>query len=80
MDRRPARLAGTRSKLAILTIICVCKRCGAPMEEGRARIDAEAARVVALGASDHRGPIDEGGLYWVCMNDPEGNEFCLVGG
>jgi len=49
-------------------------------EEKRERIDAEAARLVALGASDHRGPIDEGGSYWVRMNDPEGNEFCLVGG
>lgn len=49
-------------------------------EERRARIDAEAARLVGLGASDHRGPIEEGGSYWVRMNDPEGNEFCLVGG
>jgi len=51
-----------------------------PLEERRAKIDAEAARLVALGASDGRGPIDEGGTYWVRMNDPEGNEFCLVSG
>ncbi len=51
-----------------------------PLEERRAKIDAEAARLVALGASDRRGPIDEGGSYWVRMNDPEGNEFCLVSG
>jgi hypothetical protein len=51
-----------------------------PADDRRARIDADAARLVALGASDHRGPIEEGGLYWVRMNDPEGNEFCLVGG
>ena len=51
-----------------------------PLDERRARIDAEAARLVALGASDRRGPIDEGGSYWVRMNDPEGNEFCLVSG
>jgi hypothetical protein len=51
-----------------------------PLDERRARIDAEAARLVALGASDHRGPIAEGGSYWVRMNDPEGNEFCLVSG
>ena len=51
-----------------------------PLEDRRARIDAEAARLVALGASDHRGPIEEGGSYWVRMNDPEGNEFCLVSG
>jgi hypothetical protein len=49
-----------------------------PLEAQRARIDAEAARLVALGASDHRGPVAEGGSYWVRMNDPEGNEFCLV--
>ena len=51
-----------------------------PADERRAKIDAEAARLVALGASDHRGPIEEGGTSWVRMNDPEGNEFCLVGG
>jgi hypothetical protein len=51
-----------------------------PLEERRARIDAEAARLVALGGSDARGPIDEGGSYWMRMQDPEGNEFCLVSG
>jgi hypothetical protein len=50
----------------------------APREAQRARIDAEAARLVALGASDRRGPIEEGGSYWVRMSDPEGNEFCLI--
>lgn len=50
------------------------------LEDRKARIDAEAARLVALGASDHRGPIAEGGSYWVRMNDPEGNEFCLISG
>lgn len=50
------------------------------VDEQRARIDAEAARLVALGASDHRGPIAEGESYWVRMNDPEGNEFCLIRG
>ena len=52
---------------------------GSTLEEKRPLIDAEAARLVALGGSDHRGPIDEGGSYWVRMNDPEGNEFCLIG-
>jgi hypothetical protein len=51
-----------------------------PLEERRARIDAEAARLVALGGSDRRGPIDEDGSYWMRMQDPEGNEFCLVSG
>jgi catechol 2,3-dioxygenase-like lactoylglutathione lyase family enzyme len=49
-----------------------------PVEERRARIDAEVARLKALGASDHRGAHAEGNAYWVRMNDPEGNEFCLV--
>jgi hypothetical protein len=49
-----------------------------PFEAQVERINAEAARLVALGARDHRGPIAEGGSYWVRMNDPEGNEFCLV--
>lgn len=48
-----------------------------PVEERRVRVDAEVARLKALGASDHRGPIDQRGEYWVRMNDPEGNEFCV---
>jgi len=38
---------------------------------------AEVARLKALGADDHRGAIDQGGEFWVRMNDPEGNEFCV---
>jgi hypothetical protein len=49
-----------------------------PKEQRRARIDAEAVRLKGLGASDHRGAQDEADGYWVRMNDPEGNEFCLV--
>ena len=30
-----------------------------------------------LGASDDRGAIEQDGEYWVRMNDPEGNEFCV---
>ena len=48
-----------------------------PLEERRKRVDAEVARLKALGASDHRGSIDQRGEYWVRMNDPEGNEFCV---
>jgi hypothetical protein len=48
-----------------------------PIEERRKRVDAEAARLKALGATDERGAIDKDGEYWVRMNDPEGNEFCL---
>jgi hypothetical protein len=48
-----------------------------PLEERKRRVDAEVARLKALGASDHRGPIEEDDSYWVRMNDPEGNEFCV---
>jgi hypothetical protein len=47
------------------------------LEDRRARVDAEVARLKALGASDARGPIEKMGEYWVRMNDPEGNEFCV---
>jgi catechol 2,3-dioxygenase-like lactoylglutathione lyase family enzyme len=46
--------------------------------ERRQRVDAEVARLKALGATDERGAIERsGGEYWVRMNDPEGNEFCV---
>ena len=47
------------------------------IEERKARVDAEVARLKALGASDHRGSIEQRDEYWVRMNDPEGNEFCV---
>lgn len=45
--------------------------------ERRANVDAEVSRLKALGASDARGAMDKDGEYWVRMNDPEGNEFCV---
>jgi Glyoxalase-like domain len=48
-----------------------------PLDERRTRVDAEVARLKALGATDERGPIEKRGEYWVRMNDPEGNEFCV---
>ena len=47
-----------------------------PIETRRQRVDAEAARLVALGAM-LLGPLDSDGLdhYAVAMRDPEGNEF-----
>ena len=48
-----------------------------PLEERIRRVDAEVARLKSLGASDHRGTGEEPGGYWVRMNDPEGNEFCV---
>lgn len=49
---------------------------GLPSEERRNRVDAEVERVMGLGASKVRAQeeLDE---YWVVMQDPEGNEFCL---
>lgn len=48
-----------------------------PLEERRVRVDAEVTRLKALGATDERGAIEKDGEYWVRLNDPEGNEFCV---
>jgi hypothetical protein len=48
-----------------------------PLEERKRRIAAEVERLKALGATDERGAKEEMGTYWVRMNDPEGNEFCV---
>jgi hypothetical protein len=50
---------------------------GVPLEVRKIQIIAEVDRLKALGADDHRGAIDQGGEFWVRMNDPEGNEFCV---
>jgi hypothetical protein len=50
---------------------------GVAPDERRRRIDAEASRLKSLGATDERGAMDQDGEYWVRMNDPEGNEFCI---
>lgn len=41
-------------------------------------VDAEADRLVGLGARVLIGPIEEVGTRWIVLADPEGNEFCLV--
>ena len=48
-----------------------------PLNERRTRVDTEVARLKELGATDERGSIEKKGEYWVRMNDPEGNEFCV---
>jgi hypothetical protein len=48
-----------------------------PLAERRAKVDAEVARLKTLGATDERGTTERGDEYWVRMNDPEGNEFCV---
>src|SRR5262245_2137883 len=49
---------------------------GTPMDERRGRVDPEVERLTALGATTLR-PVEERGEYWVVMQDPEGNEFCV---
>ncbi len=43
----------------------------------RVLVDAAVVRLKALGATDERGAMERNGEYWVRMNDPEGNEFCV---
>jgi hypothetical protein len=47
-----------------------------PVETRRERIFEEAARLETFGASRQRAVEDWSG-FWVIMQDPEGNEFCL---
>jgi catechol 2,3-dioxygenase-like lactoylglutathione lyase family enzyme len=47
-----------------------------PTEERKRRVDAEVARLQGEGATVVH-PKEEHGEYWVVMQDPEGNEFCL---
>lgn len=49
---------------------------GPTHEERRRKIDAEAERLVGLGAQPHR-VVDRDREYWVVLRDPEGNPFCL---
>lgn len=41
-------------------------------------VEAEADRLVALGAIRLTDLIEEVGTSWIVLADPEGNEFCLV--
>jgi hypothetical protein len=51
---------------------------GASMDERRKRIDAEVERLKGEGATVFRpGQVNEFDEYWVVMQDPEGNEFCV---
>ena len=42
----------------------------------RARLNERADELIALGAS-RLYEMDERGAFWITMQDPEGNEFCL---
>ena len=46
-------------------------------DEGRRRVDAEVERLTGAGATVVRPGGEERGEYWVVMQDPEGNEFCV---
>ena len=47
-----------------------------PLDERRRRVDAEVERLQGLGATSLRA-LEQRGEYWVVMQDPEGNEFCV---
>ncbi|NQV05340.1 VOC family protein [bacterium] len=48
----------------------------APLEERKVRVDARVAELAAAGATSV-GPHEQRDEYWVVMQDPEGNEFCV---
>lgn len=50
---------------------------GTPVDERKPPIDAEAERLAAAGATIV-GPVEEDDTYWMVMQDPEGNEFCIT--
>ena len=47
-----------------------------PAAERRRRVDDSVERLIRIGATKLR-PFEQHGEYWVVMQDPEGNEFCL---
>jgi hypothetical protein len=47
-----------------------------PIERRREQVDAEVERLVGIGATRLRA-VEELGVYWVVMRDPEANEFCV---
>jgi hypothetical protein len=49
---------------------------GTALETRRERVDAEVERLQQIGASRQR-IGEQHGEYWVVMQDPEGNEFCV---
>jgi hypothetical protein len=47
-----------------------------PIERRREQVEAEVERLVGIGATRLRA-VEELGVYWVVMHDPEANEFCV---
>jgi catechol 2,3-dioxygenase-like lactoylglutathione lyase family enzyme len=49
---------------------------GTPPDERRTRVDAAVERLATHGATKLQ-TFEQHSEYWVVMQDPEGNEFCL---
>ena len=49
---------------------------GTPVDARRPQVDAKAEELRGLGATVLR-RAEEHGEYWIVLQDPEGNEFCL---
>lgn len=50
-----------------------------PLQERRAQVDGEVARLVGLGATvAYRNAPEGSDFYGFTLHDPEGNEFCVV--
>jgi hypothetical protein len=47
-----------------------------PIERRREQVEAEVERLTGIGATRLRA-VEELGVYWVVMHDPEANEFCV---
>jgi hypothetical protein len=47
-----------------------------PIEGRREQVEAEAERLTGIGATRLRA-VEELGVYWVVLHDPEANEFCV---
>jgi len=47
-----------------------------PMADRMKRVNAEVERLAGLGAAKQR-VWEDPGEYWIVMQDPEGNEFCV---
>jgi hypothetical protein len=48
-----------------------------PLEDKMKKVDQEVERISKLGATIFRPGSVERDEYWVVMQDPEGNEFCV---
>jgi Glyoxalase-like domain len=47
-----------------------------PIERRREQVEAEVERLTGIGATRLRA-VEELGVYWVVLHDPEANEFCV---